>query len=113
MENKRKVLMIYNKNKRKGGFLTAPSGGIGEKRKEEKEDEKFKIRQDRAILVVDFAKDSILQGLRILEQRAESVLSVNRQRFLAMLMLQLLRSFQPLCSFLRLSIHASTKTSNT
>uniref|UniRef100_M1DD12 Zinc knuckle family protein n=1 Tax=Solanum tuberosum TaxID=4113 RepID=M1DD12_SOLTU len=52
-------------------------------------------------------------GLRILEQRAESVLSANRQRFLAMLMLQLLRSFQPLCSFLRLSVHASTKTSNT
>ncbi|WMV38117.1 hypothetical protein MTR67_031502 [Solanum verrucosum] len=30
-----------------------------------------------------------------------------------MRMLQLLRSFQPLCSFLSLSVHASTKTSNT
>ncbi|KAG5595079.1 hypothetical protein H5410_036311 [Solanum commersonii] len=52
-------------------------------------------------------------GLRILEQRAKSILSVNRQRFLAMLMLQLLRSFKPLCSFLHLSVHASTKPSNT
>uniref|UniRef100_M1DZ23 Uncharacterized protein n=2 Tax=Solanum TaxID=4107 RepID=M1DZ23_SOLTU len=52
-------------------------------------------------------------GLRILEQRPESVLSANRQRCLAMLRLQLLRSFQPFCSFLRLSVHASTKTSNT
>ncbi|WMV45362.1 hypothetical protein MTR67_038747 [Solanum verrucosum] len=30
-----------------------------------------------------------------------------------MLRLQLLCSFQPFCSFLRLSVHASTKTSNT
>ncbi|WMV24875.1 hypothetical protein MTR67_018260 [Solanum verrucosum] len=30
-----------------------------------------------------------------------------------MLIIQLLRSFQPFCSFLRLSVHASTKTSNT
>ncbi|WMV08476.1 hypothetical protein MTR67_001861 [Solanum verrucosum] len=30
-----------------------------------------------------------------------------------MLSFQLLRSFQPFCSFLRLSVHASTKTSNT
>ncbi|KAG5590278.1 hypothetical protein H5410_040792 [Solanum commersonii] len=56
--------------------------------------------------------DSLFSGLRILKQREESVLSVNRQRFLAMLMLQLLRSFQPLCSFLCLSVHASTKTKN-
>ncbi|WMV08572.1 hypothetical protein MTR67_001957 [Solanum verrucosum] len=30
-----------------------------------------------------------------------------------MLRLQLIRSFQPFCSFLRLSVHAFTKTSNT
>ncbi|KAG5596032.1 hypothetical protein H5410_037264 [Solanum commersonii] len=52
----------------------------------------------------------LITRLRIREQRAEFVLSVNRQRFLAMLMLQLLRSFQFFCSFLRLSAHASTKT---
>ena len=52
-------------------------------------------------------------GLRVLEQRAECVPSANRQVCLAMLRLQLLRSFQPFCSFLRLSVHASTKTSNT
>ncbi|KAG5571125.1 hypothetical protein H5410_060891 [Solanum commersonii] len=51
--------------------------------------------------------------LRILEQMAESVLLENRQRCLAMLMLQLLRSFQPFCSILHLSVHASTKTSYT
>ncbi|WMV38184.1 hypothetical protein MTR67_031569 [Solanum verrucosum] len=45
-------------------------------------------------------------SLQILEQRAKFVL-------LAMLMLQLFRSFQPFCFFLRLSVHASTKTSNT
>ncbi|KAG5585417.1 hypothetical protein H5410_045851, partial [Solanum commersonii] len=52
-------------------------------------------------------------GLCILEQRVESVLSANRQCFLAMLMLQLFRSFHPFCSFLHLRVHASTKTSNT
>uniref|UniRef100_M1DCR0 Uncharacterized protein n=1 Tax=Solanum tuberosum TaxID=4113 RepID=M1DCR0_SOLTU len=57
--------------------------------------------------------DPLPSGLRILEQKAESVLSVNRQRFLAMLMLQVLRSFQPFRCFLRLSVHASTKASNT
>ncbi|KAG5571411.1 hypothetical protein H5410_061177 [Solanum commersonii] len=41
--------------------------------------------------------------LRILEQRVEFVLLVNRQRCLAILKLQLPRSFQPFCSFLRLS----------
>jgi len=46
-------------------------------------------------------------------KRAESILSANRQRFLAMLMLQLLRSFQLFFSFLDLSVQASTKTSNT
>ncbi|KAG5576950.1 hypothetical protein H5410_057084 [Solanum commersonii] len=51
--------------------------------------------------------------LRILEQRAECVPSANRQVCLAMPRLQLLRSFQPFCSFLRLSVHASTKTLNT
>uniref|UniRef100_M1E090 Uncharacterized protein n=1 Tax=Solanum tuberosum TaxID=4113 RepID=M1E090_SOLTU len=35
--------------------------GLGEKRKEEKEEERFKIRQDRAILAGDFAKDPILR----------------------------------------------------
>ncbi|KAG5590364.1 hypothetical protein H5410_040878 [Solanum commersonii] len=35
------------------------------------------------------------------------------QACLAMLKLQLLRSFQPFCSFLHLCIHTSTKTSNT
>ncbi|WMV49581.1 hypothetical protein MTR67_042966 [Solanum verrucosum] len=30
-----------------------------------------------------------------------------------MLKLPLLHSFKPFCSFLRLSVHASTKTSNT
>uniref|UniRef100_M1DKW1 Late blight resistance protein n=1 Tax=Solanum tuberosum TaxID=4113 RepID=M1DKW1_SOLTU len=57
--------------------------------------------------------DPLPSGLCILEQRAESVLSANRQRCLAVLRLQLLRSFQPLYFFLRLSVHASTKTSNT
>jgi len=57
--------------------------------------------------------DLLPSGLRILEQREEYVLLANRQRFLAILMLQLLRSFKPFCSFLHLSVHASTKTSNT
>ncbi|KAG5610223.1 hypothetical protein H5410_021504 [Solanum commersonii] len=57
--------------------------------------------------------DHLPSVLCILEQRVESILTANRQRFLAMLMLPLLRSFQPSCSFLRLSVHASTKTSNT
>ncbi|WMV18464.1 hypothetical protein MTR67_011849 [Solanum verrucosum] len=48
-------------------------------------------------------------GLRLLEQREECVPSANHQVCLAMLRLQFLRSFQPFCSFLRLSIHASTK----
>uniref|UniRef100_M1DT95 Uncharacterized protein n=1 Tax=Solanum tuberosum TaxID=4113 RepID=M1DT95_SOLTU len=52
-------------------------------------------------------------GLRVLEQREKCVPLANRQVFLAMLRLQLLRSFQPFWSFLRLSVHASTKTSNT
>ncbi|KAG5595519.1 hypothetical protein H5410_036751 [Solanum commersonii] len=47
--------------------------------------------------------DPLPSGIHILEQRVESFLLMNRQRFLAMLMLQLLRSFQPFCSFLRLS----------
>ncbi|WMV49706.1 hypothetical protein MTR67_043091, partial [Solanum verrucosum] len=51
--------------------------------------------------------------LRQLEQRVECVPSANHQACLAMCKLQLLRSFQPFCSFLRLSVHASTKTSNT
>ncbi|KAG5590491.1 hypothetical protein H5410_041005 [Solanum commersonii] len=51
--------------------------------------------------------------LRVLEQRVECVPTANRQACLAMRRLQLLRSFQPFCSFLRLSVHASTKTSNT
>ncbi|WMV46676.1 hypothetical protein MTR67_040061 [Solanum verrucosum] len=54
-----------------------------------------------------------LSGLRVLEQRAECVPLANHQVFLAMLRLQLLRSFQPFYSFLRLSVYASTKTSNT
>ncbi|KAG5595817.1 hypothetical protein H5410_037049 [Solanum commersonii] len=57
--------------------------------------------------------DPLPSGLRILEQRAYSVLLMNRQRFLAMLMLQLLHFFQSFCFFLHLSVHASTKTSNT
>ncbi|WMV25110.1 hypothetical protein MTR67_018495, partial [Solanum verrucosum] len=52
-------------------------------------------------------------GLRILEQRAECFPSAFRQESLEKLRFQLLRSFQPFCSFLRLSVHASTKTSNT
>uniref|UniRef100_M1E0B1 Uncharacterized protein n=1 Tax=Solanum tuberosum TaxID=4113 RepID=M1E0B1_SOLTU len=51
--------------------------------------------------------------LSALEQRAECVPSANFQACLAMLRLQLLRSFQPFCSILPLSVHASTKTSNT
>ncbi|KAG5576120.1 hypothetical protein H5410_056254 [Solanum commersonii] len=51
--------------------------------------------------------------LCILEQRVECVPSVNRQACLAILRLQLLRSFQPFCSILHLSVHVSTKTSNT
>ncbi|KAG5631080.1 hypothetical protein H5410_002797 [Solanum commersonii] len=43
--------------------------------------------------------DPLPSGLCILEQRTESVLSVNRRRCLAMLRLQLLHSFQPFCSF--------------
>ncbi|KAG5605790.1 hypothetical protein H5410_027282 [Solanum commersonii] len=42
--------------------------------------------------------DPLPSGLSILEQRVESVLSANRQRFLEMLMLQPLHSFQPFCS---------------
>ncbi|KAG5585242.1 hypothetical protein H5410_045676 [Solanum commersonii] len=57
--------------------------------------------------------DLLPSGLRILEQRAEFVLSANHQRFLAMLMLQLLHSFQPFCSFFHLHVHASTKTLDT
>ncbi|KAG5571376.1 hypothetical protein H5410_061142 [Solanum commersonii] len=47
--------------------------------------------------------DPLPSGLCILEQRAEFVLSANRQRCLAMLRLQLLHSFQPFYSFLRIS----------
>ncbi|KAG5571499.1 hypothetical protein H5410_061265 [Solanum commersonii] len=57
--------------------------------------------------------DPLPSRLCILEQRVEFVLSANRQRCLVMLKLQLLRFFQPFSSFLRLSVHASTKTSNT
>ncbi|KAG5606382.1 hypothetical protein H5410_027874 [Solanum commersonii] len=57
--------------------------------------------------------DPAPSGLRVLEQRTECVPSANHQVGLAMPRLQLLRSFQPFCSFLRLSVHASTKTSNT
>ncbi|KAG5630033.1 hypothetical protein H5410_001750 [Solanum commersonii] len=39
--------------------------------------------------------DPLPSGHRILEQRAESVLLADHQRFLAILMLQLLRYFQP------------------
>ncbi|KAG5620381.1 hypothetical protein H5410_005599 [Solanum commersonii] len=47
--------------------------------------------------------------LRLLEQRAEWVPSANHQACFAIRRLQLLYSFQPFCSFLRLSVHASTK----
>ncbi|KAG5581411.1 hypothetical protein H5410_052038 [Solanum commersonii] len=47
--------------------------------------------------------DPLPSRLLILEQLVEYVLSAYRQRFLAMLMLQLLRSFQHFCSFLHLS----------
>ncbi|KAG5609614.1 hypothetical protein H5410_020895 [Solanum commersonii] len=53
--------------------------------------------------------DLLPSGLRILEQREEFVLLANCQRFLAMLMLHVLRSFQSFYSFLRLSVHASPK----
>ncbi|KAG5572016.1 hypothetical protein H5410_061782 [Solanum commersonii] len=47
-------------------------------------------------LLLSSPSDPLPSGLRILEQRAESVPLANRQRFLAMLMLQLLCCFQPL-----------------
>ncbi|KAG5606203.1 hypothetical protein H5410_027695 [Solanum commersonii] len=50
--------------------------------------------------------------LRVLEQRAECIPSANRQACLVMRRLQLLCSFQPFCSFLHLSVSASTKMSN-
>ncbi|KAG5610284.1 hypothetical protein H5410_021565 [Solanum commersonii] len=56
--------------------------------------------------------DPLPSWLRKMEQKKKYVLLANRQRCLAMLRLQLLRSFQPFCFFLRLSVHASTKTSN-
>jgi len=37
--------------------------GLGERREEEKEGEKGKIRQERSSLIVDFTKDSILRGM--------------------------------------------------
>ncbi|KAG5619678.1 hypothetical protein H5410_004896, partial [Solanum commersonii] len=52
-------------------------------------------------------------GFAVLEQRAGSVLLATRQVCLAKLRLQLLGSFQPFCSFLRLSIHAFAKVLNT
>uniref|UniRef100_M1DY04 Mutator-like transposase n=1 Tax=Solanum tuberosum TaxID=4113 RepID=M1DY04_SOLTU len=52
-------------------------------------------------------------GLRVLEQRTECIPSAKRQVCLAIRKLPLLHSFQAFCSFLRLSVHASTKTSNT
>uniref|UniRef100_M1DS93 Uncharacterized protein n=1 Tax=Solanum tuberosum TaxID=4113 RepID=M1DS93_SOLTU len=57
--------------------------------------------------------DPLPSGLHILERRVESVPSATRQVCLAMLRLQPLRFFQPFYFFLRLSVHASTKTSNT
>ncbi|KAG5606140.1 hypothetical protein H5410_027632 [Solanum commersonii] len=49
--------------------------------------------------------------LRVLEQRMECIPLANHKACLAMRRLQFLHSFQPFCSFLRLSVHASTKTS--
>ncbi|KAG5600220.1 hypothetical protein H5410_031590 [Solanum commersonii] len=73
------------------------------------------LQNDRRSVDCSFHRlfDPSLSGLRVLEQRVECVPSANRQACLAMLRLQLLRSFQTFCSFLHLSVHASTKTSNT
>ncbi|KAG5630793.1 hypothetical protein H5410_002510 [Solanum commersonii] len=57
--------------------------------------------------------DPLPSRLHILEQRAESVLLAICQVCSAEIKLQLLCSFQPFCSFLRLSVHAFAKTSNT
>ncbi|KAG5605893.1 hypothetical protein H5410_027385, partial [Solanum commersonii] len=82
--------------------------------------DKLSIYRLQKIVLVDLSASSSpsctsLQHrrLRVLEQKEECVPSTNRQVCLAMLKLLLLRSFHPFCSFLRLSVHASTETSNT
>ncbi|KAG5577012.1 hypothetical protein H5410_057146, partial [Solanum commersonii] len=86
---------------------------------------KFSIYRLQKIVLADLSTSSSpsftsLQHHRALchwasctRTKVECVPSANRQVCLVMRMLQLLRSFQPFCSILRLSVHASTKTSNT
>ncbi|WMV45777.1 hypothetical protein MTR67_039162 [Solanum verrucosum] len=51
--------------------------------------------------------------LNVLKQKAKCVPSMTRQVCLAKLILQFLRCFQPFCSFLCVSVHGFTQTSNT